>query len=117
MNLSPDAKIVLADLRIRRSQYSWDWTADARFAQEARGIPADALEIAERLAMGNFGVAPLAMDAHRLGVYPHVTVRRLRALRELVKARMVKASWSGTGPGGRTDYGVCRTRHYRLKES
>ena len=117
MKLSPDAQLVLADLKIHRLQFSWDWEADARFAEKAGGLPAEVLEVAERLAGGHFGIAPLAMGVHRQSVYPHVTVRRLRALRGLSGAGLVVASWGGTGPGGRTSHGVGRTRHYQLKES
>lgn len=94
-------------------QSSWDYEADLAFALHAERIPASTIDLLRTIVRGS-GSGILGVRAHDAYVKKSVTARRLRALRELVKARAVKADWSGTGPGGVSELGVGRARVYEI---
>ncbi len=101
---------VIQDLSKHRCQSSWDWGADLRFARIFAG---DFVDDICTLCRAN-APTPHLIAFHRAYIYRRVTLPRLRALRNLVRGGKVKATWSGTDYGGRTDFGVTRTRQYRL---
>lgn len=107
--LSEDERFLLDDLRENHAQSSWDWPADERFAEHVGD--GDNL-ITESMESG----APSAFRIAAAKTWERITQRRLRALRALVKRGLVVAFWSGTGPGGFTDFGVRRVRTYDLPE-
>lgn len=111
-----DAEIIIEYLKNNHNMAGWDWGADEFFAKRAANIPIKAREAAIELGRERFGVAPLAMGYHRAFIKGPVTQRRLRACRKLIAFGIVKASWTGTGRGGYTDYGIRRDRLYRLAE-
>ena len=92
-------------------QSGGDWPADYWFAKLAINVPSKSLSAIEEL-QGNFGVAPLAMGYHRVHCYKQITQRRQRALRYWVKRGVVRAFWTGTGPGGMADFGINKNRNY-----
>lgn len=106
-----DIEIVTADMQKHGDHGAWDWEADLRFAQ-AIGDD-EAVRDCANLLRSN---APYALQimAHRVVIAPRITWRRVRALRQLVRGGKARSFWLGTGPRGRTEFGVNRVRHYRL---
>lgn len=112
-SLSKDAKFLLDDLIKRHSQASWDWEADCRFAKYLKRTD-DVELIRETLHSGAPG--PIRIGCSTL--WKPITQRRLRGLRELVKAKLACAGWIGLGPGALNEFGVRRSRYYyALKEN
>lgn len=108
------AQIVLDDLRGegRGMQDSWDWPADYRFAV--------ALNLSKEADMINACIESRSVTFFRMaGMYTvkkSITLKRLQALRELIKLGFVRTEWRGLGQFGFNDFGVRRTRAYFLKE-
>lgn len=111
--LSPDAHLVLADLQAHDGlTASWDWEADVRFARAA-GFAPELVEVLEEWLRADTRLPGVLLIYYQV-VRPRVTRRRLRALRQLVAAGLVRSSWCGTGECGQTDFGVNRMRSYCL---
>ena len=108
-----DTEIVLEYIKSRGPMCSWDWDADSYFARRATGISDDTKEVLDKL-LEHHGIAPVEMRWHDVFIRRAVTARRLRAARKLIKQGKLTADWGGTGPGGRTDFGIVRTRVYSL---
>jgi len=108
-----DVEIVRLDLAKHGAQDSWDWQADLRFA-EAVGDE-EAVKDCKDLLKSHAPFPTLIMF-HRLAL-GRIQQRRVRALRLLVRAKEVRAWWLGTGPYGRTEFGVNRVRHYETQET
>lgn len=106
-----DTDIILSLLRTQRSiQSSWDWEADLWFAEAIHDQTA-----VECLRDVMKSLAPFPIrDAVRKHTTEHVRLRRLRALRKLVKRGVVESYWHGTGEGSLL--GVNRIRTYALIE-
>ena len=104
-----NADIVLDILRTHDQGItsSWDWGMDLKFAREIGNE--EAVDILKSL-----GASVLSIRDHDYYIKPVVTTRRLRALRKLVGAGLVRSYWVGTGYGGKADYGVVRLRGYML---
>jgi len=105
--LSEDTEFLLAEIR-HQSQSSWDWPADARFAEFIKADP----EIISLIhsALDSSAPAPLQKQASRL--WQNITKRRLRGLRELVKRGDVRSNWIGLGDYAMSSFGVNRCRSY-----
>lgn len=107
MKFSPAVLDALeADVRRHRSQSSWDWEADARFARLLGNEWAERriLAACESHAPAAFRYAAVAETG--------VTKQRLAALRLLLKSGRITADWRGTGPGGLSELGTNRVRVY-----
>ncbi len=104
-----DAGIVLDILRTHAQGItsSWDWEMDLKFAEKIDDE--EAVNLLKELRG-----SVLAIREHDQYIRPTITVRRLRALRKLVKKGLVESYWVGTGWGGRNDTGVNRLRGYML---
>lgn len=108
-----DISAALIAFEYNSFQSSWDYPADLAFALHAERIPASTIDLLRAIVGGgNNGI--FAVRAHDAYVKKSVTARRLRALRKLVRARAVRCSWSGTGPGGVSELGVGRARVYEI---
>ena len=102
---------LLQDLRDNGSQGSWDWEADARFA-DALGLSEVAADASACCTSPSTSFA--RYNAHRMLVYRQATQPRLRLLRRAIRMGYIKAYWQGTGPGGANLFSVTRVRGYKL---
>lgn len=107
--LTPDEEFILTDLKENYSQCSWDWPADERFAEH---LKVEDTLICEAMDSG----APLALRIAASSTWHNITQKRIAILRGLCKLGYVDAYWAGTGPGGKTEFGVNRIRTYALKD-
>ncbi len=96
----------------RESQSSWDWEADSRFAEflGEKQIAKDLLHAAR-----NVGLIYFAVTAWEMFEGPRIKRLRLRRMNELEQEGIVISEWRGTGPDGKTLYGVNRNRAYFLR--
>jgi hypothetical protein len=104
-------KLMMKDLEEYGEQSSWDWDADLRFAimindEKSITIIQEALKSYSTSQVRCQAVAETG-----------ITKKRLRVLNGLIRLGLVKASWVGTGEGGRNLYGVSRVRSYELSSS
>jgi len=104
-----DTDFILSDLGNGEHQTSWDWPADQRFARFL--ADRNAVEVYDALLRS---VAPFPIQIVAQKTVDHIRRRRLRALRQLAKTGKIESYWRGTADGGRTEFGVCRVRVYRL---
>lgn len=111
--LTKREKFLLVDLKINSSQSSWDWEADNRFNKEFKIIDDDGLGDA---LVSSDALAHSRMAVHQIH-FEKVKRARLRVLNGLVKKKLVRAFWVGTGFGGKTDFGVSRCRGYQSTEA
>jgi hypothetical protein len=98
----------LDDLRKNGDQASWDWEADERFAHMIGD-----LEAADMIRQAIDSVSTIFHRYTAVHV-TGITQKRLRALRRLGRQGFIKTGWIGTGPGGYNEFGVRRSRWYRL---
>lgn len=97
-------------------QGSWDWEADALFAECADNIDPELIKLMRDVAFGGgFGMG--RVRTHDVFLRHKITKRRLAALRKLIKSGDVTADWAGTGPGGASELGTRRVRMYTLETS
>ena len=107
--LADEENFLIEQLQGNRVQSSWDWESDLSFA-ERFGMDCEMLREAIDSA------APLKFRWAAANYNTKIKIRRLNALRRLVKKGIVEAWWSGTGFGGVNEFGVNRARLYALVE-
>jgi hypothetical protein len=88
---------------------SWDWDADVAYASE---FYPELKEFGIEL-LNSASVDPIRIAAHR-AYLGKVKNDRLRITQGLVNDGLVDKNWSGTGFGGRSMFGVSRTKSYQL---
>ena len=110
----PDWQIVLDDMKKEHAgQSSWDWPADYRFAKSVEAK--DEIEILEAL-LQSAALFVVQIAAHRIYI-TKLKKRRLRALKNLESQGLVYSSWTGTGYGGHTEFGVRRIKVWHLTDN
>lgn len=96
---------LLSDLSENGEQCSWDWEADLRFAR-ITGQDTSPIEAAI------YSSAPIAFRVAASRGWEKVTQKRIRLLRKLCKIGLANSYWSGTGNGGKSDFGLNRVKNY-----
>ena len=96
------------DLKQHGGQSSWDWEADARFAEIIGDFES------AKILWGVVHSSTMVFRQLTIVQKTGITKKRLRALRRLVKLGLVESSWESLGAGGRNIFGVGRLRGYNL---
>ena len=107
-----NTEFLIQDFKEHPVQSSWDFEADLRFAKAIDDE--EAVGLIRSMLKSSFAPAILGVFHHT--IRPRITRRRLAATRKLVERGLVTARWSGTGYGGKTEFGVNRARTYAWKE-
>lgn len=107
-----NTEFLINDFKEHPVQSSWDFEADLRFAKEIGDD--EAVNLLRSMLKSRFVPAILGVFYHT--IRPRITRKRLRVIRKLVEQGLVVTYWSGTGYGGKADFGVSRTRTYIWRE-